>query len=403
MNWGRDMGIHRKFVWLHAPLALGLLLSGAARAEETAATPQVAPRLPAIVVTAVTEKPLADRVKATGTIQPVDESYAAPLVEGLPISEVRVDVGDKVTAGQVLAVLDKDTLLLQKSQYQAQRAKAEASLAQYQAQLIEARANAEEAERSRARTQRLEASGTVSTAQREQQDALAAATRARASSAEQMISVAKADIAVVDAQIHDVDLRLSRTEVKAPVSGVISAKTAKVGAIASGAGQPLFTLVRDGALELRADVTETDLMRLAPGQKAEVALTDGAETLHGTIRLLSPTVDTQTRLGIAYISLPEPDRARVGMYAGATITVAQKTALSLPLTAVTRKADGSFARKVVDGVIKLVPVQTGIQDGGSVEVVSGLAAGDQVVAKAGAYVRDGDKINPVIAAPAETN
>ena len=397
------MGNHRKFVWLHAPLALGLLLAGSARAEEAPAEPQAAPRLPAIVVTAVAQKALTDRVKATGTIQPVDESYAAPLVEGLPIAEVRVDVGDKVTLGQVLAVLDKDTLLLQKSQYEAQRAKAQAALAPYQAQLIEAEANADEAARASARSQRLSVSGSVSTAQREQQEAAAAAAKARVNSAEQMISVAKADIAVVDAQIHDVELRLSRTEVKAPVAGVISAKTAKVGAIASGAGQPLFTLVRDGALELRADVAETDLMLLAPGQKVAVALADGVETLPGTIRLLSPTVDAQTRLGIAYISLPEPDKARVGMYAGATVTVAEKTALSLPLTAVTRKADGSFARKVVDGVIKLVPVRTGIQDGGSIEIVSGLAAGDQVVAKAGAYVRDGDKINPVTAAPAETN
>ncbi|OLP62399.1 efflux transporter periplasmic adaptor subunit [Xaviernesmea oryzae] len=395
---------HRKSIWLPAPLLLGLLFAGTAAAEDVPAqAASAAPRLPAIVVTAVESKPVVDRVKATGTIQAVDESYAAPLVEGLPIAAVNVDVGDQVKAGQVLAALDKDTLLLQKSQYQAQRAKAEAALAQYQAQLVEAQANAEEADRTSARSQRLAASGSVSTAQREQQESAAAAARARVNSAEQMIAVAKADIAVVDAQISDVDLRLTRTDVKAPVSGVISVKTAKVGAIATGAGQPLFTIVRDGALELRADVAETDLMRLAPGQKVAVALADGNETLEGTIRLLSPTVDAQTRLGLAYVSLPSSGKARVGMYAGATITVAEKTALTLPQTAVTRKADGSFARKVEGGVVAMVPVVIGIQDGGRVEVKSGLKAGDQVVAKAGAYVRDGDKINPVTSAPAETN
>ncbi len=183
---------------------------------------------------------------------------------------------------------------------------------------------------------------------------------------------------------------------------MISAKTAKVGAIASAPDSRSSPSCATARLELRADVTETDLMRLAPGQKAEVALTDGAETLHGTIRPALADGRCADPLGIAYISLPEPDRARVGMYPGHDHGGAEDGAEPA--------ADGRDPQ----GRWQLCPQGGGWRDqaGACPDGHSGwrqrrsrlrLAAGDQVVSKAGAYVRDGDKINPVIAAPAETN
>ncbi len=170
--------------------------------------------------------------------------------------------------------------------------------------------------------------------------------RARVRSAEQLIDVAKADIQVVQAQISDVALRLARTEVKAPVAGTISAKTAKIGAIASGNGDPLFTLIRDGAVEMRADVTEADLLKIAVGQTVALKLADSQDTLSGRVRLISPLVDNQTRLGTVYLSIDKAERARVGMYATADIIVAEKDGLTLPLTAVTSGREGTTVRKV---------------------------------------------------------
>ncbi len=83
------------------------------------------------------------------------------------------------------------------------------------------------------------------------------------------------------------------------------------------------------------------------------------------------------------------------MYASADIVIRQEEGLALPLSAVTASRQGSFARAVDDGVVKQVTIETGIQDGGFIEIVSGLKAGDLVVAKAGAFVRDGDKIKPI--------
>ncbi|WLS07581.1 efflux RND transporter periplasmic adaptor subunit [Shinella sumterensis] len=351
--------------------------------------------LPAIVVTAAEQRSLVDRVIATGTIQAVEEVYVTPLVEGLSIRTLEADVGDRVAADGTLATLNDDALLLQKSQTEASLAKARAGLEQIKAQLVEAKANADEAVRARDRAQRLVKSGSQSQAGADQAIATADAALARVNSAEQAVAVAEADINVAQSQIDDIDLRLARTAVKSPVAGVVSARTAKIGAIASGSASPLFTVIRDGAIELKADVSEDTILKLKPGLKARVSLAGGAATLTGTIRLVEPTLDPQSRLGRVYIGFDEPERARAGMFASADIVVEEKQSIVLPLSAITTADGKTVARKVENGVVRLVPVETGIQDGQGIEIVSGLAAGDEVVAKAGAYVRDGDRINPV--------
>ncbi|TCM58313.1 HlyD family secretion protein [Rhizobium sp. PP-F2F-G48] len=373
-----------------------LAQEAATHEAKTQAKPETA--YPSIVVTRAETRAIIDRVIATGTIQAVEETFVQPLVEGLSIRSLAVDIGDKVEADATMATLNEDALLLTRSQNEASLAKARASLAQYQAQLVEAQANAKEAVRVSERNAKLKDAGTVSTALADQTEAAAAAALARVTSAEQLIAVAQSDIKVVEAQMSDVDLRLARTVIKAPVAGTVSARTAKVGAIAAGSGQPLFTIIRDGAVEMRADVSEGDLLKLAVGQKASLKLADSSVTLDGKIRLISPTVDADTRLGTVFISILDPEKARVGMYANADITVEEKQALALPLTAVTSGKTETVVRKVRDGVVEMARIETGIQDGRYIEIVSGLSEGDEVVAKAGAYVRDGDRITPVKAA-----
>jgi HlyD family secretion protein len=371
-----------------------LALAADAATGEPAPTEQVE-NLPAIVVIAAETRTLTDRVIATGSVQAVDEVYVTPLVDGLSIRSLAADVGDTVEANGTLATLNDDALVLERSQTEASLAKAKAALEQIKAQLVEAKANADDAVRTRDRALKMVKSGSQSQATADQAVAAADAALARVNSAEQAIAVSEADIKVAEAQIADIDLRLARTAVKSPVAGVVSVRTAKVGAIASGAGAPLFTIIENGEIELKADVSEDGILKLAPGQKVKITLAGGAATLTGTIRLVEPTLDPQSRLGKVYIRFDEPGKARAGMFASAEITVAEKDGLVLPLSAVTTSDGKTVARKVADGVVKLVPVTTGIQDGQVIEIVSGLATGDEVVAKAGAYVRDGDRVNPV--------
>ncbi|HEV7248913.1 MAG TPA: efflux RND transporter periplasmic adaptor subunit [Shinella sp.] len=371
-----------------------VLFAADAATTDAAATQQVQ-NLPAIVVTGAETRAIVDRVIATGSVQAVEEVYVTPLVDGLSIRTLAADVGDTIAADGTLATLNDDALVLEKSQTEASLAKARAALAQIKAQLVEAKANADEAIRVRERAQKLVKSGSQSQAAADQALAAADAALARVKSAEQAITVSEADITVAQSQIDDIDLRLARTAVKSPVAGFVAARTAKIGAIASGAASPLFTVIRDGEIELKADVSEDGILKLALGQKATVTLAGGAAKLTGTIRLIEPTLNPDSRLGRVYIRFDEPGKARAGMFASAEIIVEEHDGIVLPLSAITTADGRTVARKVENGVVKLVPVETGIQDGQVIEIVSGLAAGDEVVAKAGAYVRDGDRVNPV--------
>lgn len=383
---------------LGARIAVALIPDSAVLADETA-RPEPPRTLPAIVVAEAVERTIRDQVRATGSLEAVEEVFVSPLVEGLSIRTLNADRGDRVEPGSTLAVLNGDALLLEERRLTAGLAKADAARAQWQAQLAEARANAEEAARVAERAERLSANRTVSIAEADRLKALATASQARLRSAEQALGIAAADIALARAQLADVTLRLARTTVTAPVGGVVSARNARVGAIASGGGDPLYAIIRDGAVEMKADVAEADLSRLAVGQPATVRLADGGTAVPGTIRLIAPTVDPQTRLGTVRITLADTTRARAGMYASATIIAGEKRAVSLPRTSVTSAQGRSVVRKVDNGVVRLVPVTLGIQDGHFVEIRSGLAAGEWTVAKAGAFVRDGDRVVPVEPAP----
>jgi HlyD family secretion protein len=384
--------------------ALALMVTGTPLAAQETTPPQPAEaKLPAIVVTEAVRRPLTDRVVATGTIRPIDEIYVQPLVEGLSVRSVNADIGSEVKANDVLASLNEDALILQQSQSRANRAKAEASVAQYEAQVIEAQATLDDATRQRDRTRRLSESGTSTVSQVEQAEAQVEVGRARLNAARQSVAVAQSDVEVIDAQLADVDLQLARTEVKTPVAGIVSVKNAKVGAIASGNGDPLFTVIRDGAIELVADISETDIQKAKVGQKAMVEVAGGARQIEGRVRIVSPSVDATTRLGVVHVEIDADSGARAGMYGRAAIIVEETEALALPLSAVTVGRQGAFTRKVENDVVEQVAIETGFQDGGFIEVRKGLEAGDMVIAKAGAFVRDGDRISPVPEEPAASN
>ena len=376
---------------------VGLSAPVVAQTAEAAPDPGAAPAvvLPAITVSTVETRLLRDRVIVTGLIAPVEKIQVAPLIEGQPIEALLADVGDMVTEGQVLAILSKTTLELQKSQFAASLAAARATIAQAEAQMLGARTAADEAQRVNERTATLRKQGSASQAAADTANSNAISATAQVTVATQSLEAARAQVALVQAQTANVDLQLRRTEVKAPVSGEIIERNAVIGSIASAAGQPMFRLIRDGALEMDADVAESDVMRVAAGQKVVMSLVGGGAALSGTIRLVEPTIDAVSRLGRARIAVDDPTLVRSGMFADAEVLVAEHQAIAVPVTAVGRSAGEATVMKVVDGTVTLVVVQTGIRDSGWVEILSGLAAGDTIVTKAGAFVRDGDRINPV--------
>lgn len=369
-----------------------------AHAEATAATARE-PILPAITVSAATVKPLSDRIFAGGLVQAVESVQVAPLIEGQPIEALLADVGDRVEAGQVLARLSKTTLELTRSQLLASVASARATVAQAEAQVLDAEAAADQAARVANRATALRETGNASQAALDQAMTGALSATARVTVARQSLEAARAQVTSVEAQLANVELNLTRTEVVAPVTGEVVARNAQVGAIASAAGQPMFTLTRDGALELRTELSERDLVRVAPDQTVTLRVAGSAAALTGKVRRVEPLVDVATRLGHARITLDKAGVLKAGMYADAEILVARKMALAVPVTAINTGAEGATVMQVdADGRVRRVTITTGIRDGGWVEVVSGLSGGDRVVTKAGAFVRDGDRVRPVAAA-----
>jgi HlyD family secretion protein len=360
--------------------------------EESSRTNQ---NLPSIVVTTAKIRSLVDSVVATGTLRPVAEVYIQPQVDGLSIDTLTFDIGDKVAAGTTLATLNPDALILEKNRKQATSARNEATVAQLRAQLAEARANAEQAQRQQKRSREMGKKGSVSVASVEEADVNATTMEARLSSAEHAVQVALSELKVTEIEIADVDLKLARTDVTTPVAGIISSKNAKVGGIAFGNNDPLFTIIRDGKIELVAEVGEDEILKIHAGNQASISLAGGREQVSGLVRLVSPTVDPITRLGFVHIVLKDDTRARPGMYGSAEIIVAKIENVAVPLSAIMTTSEGTSARRVENGVVTIAAIETGIQDGSYVEILRGLKEGDEVVAKAGAYVRDGDRINPV--------
>ena len=371
-------------------------LSGFAQ-EATAPMVPAAPALPAITVSAVQMMPLRDVVLASGLVGAVEQVQVQPLIEGQPIEALEAEVGDYVTEGQVLARLSLTTLELQRSQFVASLASAEAQIAQADAQMLETQSSADEARRVSDRTATLKEQGAATQAAADQALAAAVSAQARVTVAVQTLEAARAQVSLVNAQLANVDLQLQRTAVVAPVAGEVIVRNAQVGSIASAAGQAMFVIIRDNALELRAEMAERDLLRVQPGQTVLMTTVGSTTPLTGTIRLVEPTIDVATRLGTARIGIESPELVRSGMFADAEILVAERETLAVPVSAVGTGPEGATVMMVVDGLVSRIVVQTGIRDGAMIEIVSGLSLGDQIVTKAGAFVRDGDMINPVLA------
>ena len=336
--------------------------------------PQTAPVKPSLTVTTAlpVQADLTQKIAANGSLAAWQEAIVGAEVNGLKITEVRVNVGDRVQRGDVLATLQSDTL-------RAELAQAEGTLAEAIASAQEARAQAE-------RARALQQQGFFSSAQLSQALAADASAQARVQSAQALVQLQ--------------NLRLSQTQVKAPDAGVISARQATVGSVV-GAGTELFRLIRQGRLEWRAEVTASDMGRIQVGAPVQVTAASG-QVLRGKVRMVAPSVDAQTRNVLVYVDLPAPTgSARAGMYAQGEISLGQSQAITVPQTAVVVRDGFSYVYTVGgDQKVTQVKVQTGRLSGDRMEIKSGLKADARVVLSGGAFLNHGDTVRVVDAAPA---
>jgi HlyD family secretion protein len=353
-------------------------------------------RDPSVTVTAVVRAPIVDSVLVTGTLVAKEEVLIAPQIDGFAVNEILVEEGDSVKAGQVLARLSRETLDAALLQNTAQIARAEAAIAAARSAIIDAEAARQQAQASFQRTQALRTEGIASAEVFDQRQALARQTAARVTSAQEQLRLSEADKLVAEAQRADWMIKIARTEVRSPFDGVISRRTARLGAIAAAsAGEPLFRLIRDGAVELEADIAEQTMARIRPGQVAKVQPAGRDDTVKASVRLVSPEINRGTRLGRVRLAIDNSGPLIVGSFARGEIEIDRRDAVVAPLSAVLFTTEGPRVQVVKDGVVESRAVETGIRAGGRIEVRGGLAEGETVVSISGTFLRAGDRVTPI--------
>jgi RND family efflux transporter MFP subunit len=350
--------------WLVVLAATGLAACGDAPTEAKAP----AAARPALSVTTVLPQNLDWPLSFTvgGNVAAWQEAIIGPEIANQRIVEVRASVGDVVTRGQVLARIAPETV-------DSEFAETRAGVAEAEAALAEARAHLE-------RSRQLRDKGFFSAQQLTQAQAAAETAQARVEAAK--------------ARQQTAGLRKSKAEILAPDAGIISARSATVGATVQP-GQELFRLIRGGRLEWRAEVAAADLSRIRPGVSASV-ITPAGERLQGRVRALAPTVDSRSHTALVYVDLPADAAQRIsaGMFARGEFDLGAKSALTVPQSALLLREGFAYVFRVEGGKVQQLKVVPGRRIDDRIEV-SGLDPTSRVAASGVGFLADGDGVRVV--------
>ncbi len=358
-------GLARLPVWAALLAALvGLAACSDASSQEPRQKAPLGEAKPALTVgvAGVSTRPITKIVVGTGSVAAWQQLTVAAEIAGLRIVEIAADEGDAVKQGQVLARLD-DSIL-------------KAQFSQFEAAVLEAEANLTNARADFRRAEELQAGQNIAVATFQQRQTAARTAEAR--------------LGMIRAQRDEVKAKIEQTVIRAPTDGVIAKRTALVGSVASG-GMELFRMIREGRVELQAQIAELDIGRIKAGEAARVV--HGEDAVDGTVRLVSPVVDATSRLGLAYIALPAGSGLKPGMFASAEIAVGTVDALAVPQDALVFRdgRPGAFAVGS-DNRVSLRLVETGARQDGWVEVRAGLDPSDRIVVAGAGFLSDGDLV-----------
>lgn len=378
------MKFGKKLIWIVGIAGIGivgiggLIASGvgAAPADTTASEqPQVDESVrqkPVLTVTAVRPMPgrWADTLSANGSIAAWQEAVIGSELSGQRLAGVLVNVGDMVKRGQPLAFHDNESIA-------ADLAEARAALEESRATLLEAEANV-------ARVRGLEVGSVLS---EQQKNAYITAGRAAA-----------ARVKSAQARVRMQEIRMRQSRVLAPDDGLISARSATLGAV-PGQGEELFRLIRQNRLEWRAEVPAEDLLRIRPGQSVDV-LVPGGETIEGTVRVTASSIDSTTRNAIVYVDLPVGTAAaRAGLFANGRFRIGESPAQTVPNSAVVTRDGYSYVFRIDDEQrVSSTRVEVGRRLDGRVEIRSGIDAKTRLVDHGAGFLADGDIVQ-VVSAP----
>jgi len=362
----------RRGIWLLMAVTIAIAALLAVRMSQSAAMKKSvtnAASVPTVSVTPVGVSNLPTTVEIIGTISARYDMPIGVEGDGGRVSAIYVEAGDHVKKGQLLARLNVAVL-------QPQVANLEAALEQ-------SRAEAELADAEYKRAIAVGASGALSVEE----------TQRRKSSA----VTAAAKVKVAQAMLAEARAKLGRADVRAPADGVILTRNVEVGQTATAGGEALFRLSENGDVELRGQVAEQDLPSLKVGQDVSVRLTGTSHVYPGKVRLLGAVIDPQSRLGTVRVSLAPDPNLRPGAFARAEVTVSNAARTVLPQTAVLSDQRGSYVLVVTPQhkLERRAVRVSGIAGDGVTIAEGGVKTNEEVVSSAGAFLQEGELVNPV--------
>jgi len=308
-------------------------------------------------------------ISATGSLAARREMPVGVAGEGGMVTRVLVEPGQWVSAGQVLATIDRDV--------QVQQAN---SLA---AQINVARADARIAQSELDRSQALVARGFISKADIDRKTATRDSANAR--------------VRVAQAQLAEAQARTGRLDIRAPAAGLVLTRAIEPGQVVSSGSGVLFRLAKGGEMELLAQLSENDLAATHAGVRAAVTPVGSAQAFNGEVWQVSPVIDPQTRQGIARIALSYNAALRPGGFAAARIVSGSQEAPQLPESAVQSDEKGNFVYVVEKGdKIARRSVTVGEVNEEGVAISTGLTGTEHVVLSAGGFLNPGETVKPVL-------
>jgi len=346
-----------------AVLALAYMLAHGGKPEETFAPD--AGQIPVVTVVTPGQTTIAGEISATGSLAARRPLPVGSVGEGGRVASVRVDAGDWVRQGQVLAVIDRSVQV-----QQVASARAQISVAQADATLAQANLD---------RALKLVDRGFISKADVDRLTATRDAARAR--------------VEVARAQAGELQARTALLNITAPAAGLVLSRSVDPGQTVGGGGGPLFVIARGGEMELLARVGEDELASLTTGVTAKVTPVGTDRTFTGQVWQLSPTIDEENRQGTARIALAYAPQLRPGGFATATISNGTVVAPRLPESAIQSDDKGSFVYIVNgDSKVERRGVTTGLVTDDGIAIVAGLSGTERVVLRAGGFLAPGDKV-----------
>lgn len=366
----------RRNVIIGAVIAVVVLLAAAfmfrgGKAADADAGAKSAPTVTVVVPGSSTVDAV---VSATGNLAARREMPVGVAGEGGMVTQVLVEPGQWVNAGQVLATVDRRVQTQQSNSLAAS-----VSVAQADARIAQSNLD---------RALQLVSRGFISKADVDSKTAIRDAARAR--------------VDVARAQLGQAQATTARLDIRAPAAGLVLTRTVEPGQVVGAGTGVLFRVAKGGELELLARLGESDLARMKVGQQATVTPVGSAQSFVGQIWQVSPIIDPQTRQGIARIALTYNPALRPGGFAAARIVGGAANVPQLPESAVQSDTKGNYVYVVgADKKVARRDVKVGDVSDTGVTILSGLSGTEQVVLSAGGFLNPGEAVIPTRATTAK--